>query len=45
LEQRQQITDARLLPIETQRLRIDVTFIAIAAFVAGLIIGLAVWWF
>lgn len=30
---------------QAQRLRIDVTIIAVAAFVAGLILGLAVWWF
>ena len=42
IEQRQQATDAR---IETQRLRIDVTFLVVAGFIAGMILGLAVWWF
>ena len=30
---------------QAQRLRVDVTIIAVTAFVAGLIVGLAVWWF
>lgn len=35
----------RLEDLEAQRTRIDVVFVAVAAFIAGLIVGLAVWWF
>jgi hypothetical protein len=33
------------LLVERQRLRIDVAFLVVAGFVAGLIVGLTVWWF
>jgi DNA-binding transcriptional MerR regulator len=35
----------RVQALEAQRWRIDVVFVAVAAFVAGLVVGLAVWWF
>jgi DNA-binding transcriptional MerR regulator len=40
-EELTQLTDE----IKSQRLRIDIVFIAISAFIAGLIVGLSVWWF
>lgn len=45
LESRQEAQEARLQALEAQRTRIDVVFIAVGAFMAGLIVGLAVWWF
>lgn len=36
---------ARVDALEAQRQRVDVIFVALAAFIAGLIVGLAVWWF
>lgn len=36
---------ARVEALEAQRQRVDVVFVAVAAFIAGLIVGLAVWWF
>jgi hypothetical protein len=35
----------RLEALEGQRLRIDAAWLVVAAFIAGLIVGLAVWWF
>lgn len=31
--------------LEAQRLRVDAAWLVVAAFIAGLIVGLAVWWF
>jgi hypothetical protein len=45
LEQSQRATDERLQPVEAQRLRIDAVWLVVAAFIAGLIVGLSVWWF
>jgi hypothetical protein len=42
LEERQAGTERS---IESSRQRIDVTFIAVGAFIGGLIVGLAVWLF
>lgn len=36
---------SRLDALESQRLKIDIAWIAVACFVAGLLLGLAVWWF
>lgn len=36
---------SRLDALESQRQKIDIVWIAVACFVAGLIVGLAVWWF
>jgi hypothetical protein len=36
---------AEIEPLKVERRRIDVVFVAISAFVAGLMLGLAVWWF
>lgn len=41
----QQAQDARLEALESQRLRFDVVFIAVITFIAGLVVGLSVWWF
>lgn len=35
----------RLEALEAQRQRVDVAFLTVMAFIAGLIVGLAVWWF
>jgi DNA-binding transcriptional MerR regulator len=45
LEQSQRATDERLQPVEAQRLRFDAVWLVVAAFIAGLIVGLSVWWF
>jgi hypothetical protein len=44
LEARQETQEARLQALERQRLRVDVAFLVVAGFVAGLLVGLAVWW-
>ena len=36
---------ARVDALESQRLKIDIVWIAVACFIAGLLVGLAVWWF
>lgn len=36
---------ARVEALEAQRLRIDVVWVAVSAFIAGLGVGLAVWFF
>jgi DNA-binding transcriptional MerR regulator len=36
---------ARVEALEAQRQRLDVAYLVVMAFVAGLIVGLAVWWF
>jgi DNA-binding transcriptional MerR regulator len=45
LEQNQQATNERLQPIEAQHLRFDAVWLVVSAFIAGLIVGLSVWWF
>jgi hypothetical protein len=36
---------SRLEVLETQRLRVDIVWIGVSCFIAGLLVGLAVWWF
>lgn len=36
---------ARIEALEAQRLRFDAVWLGVACFIAGLIVGLAVWWF
>lgn len=36
---------ARVEALEAQRLRFDAVWLSVACFVAGLVVGLAVWWF
>jgi DNA-binding transcriptional MerR regulator len=45
MEARMQALEARLQPVEAQHLRFDAVWLVVAAFVAGLIVGLSVWWF
>jgi hypothetical protein len=45
LEQSQRETNNRLQPLEAQKLRVIVGWVAVTAFLAGLAVGLAVWLF
>lgn len=45
VEARLQALEARVQPLEHQRLRVDVIFLVVTGFIAGLVVGLAVWWF
>lgn len=36
---------ARVDALESQHLKIDIVWIAVACFIAGLLLGLAMWWF
>lgn len=40
-----QTVETRLQALEAQRQRLDVAYLVVAAFIAGLLVGLAVWWF
>lgn len=37
--------EERLQRVEAQRQRLDVAYLVVMAFIAGLLVGLAVWWF
>jgi DNA-binding transcriptional MerR regulator len=37
--------ESRLQALEAQRMRFDAVWLVVAGFIAGLIVGLAVWWF
>lgn len=37
--------EQQIQPIAAQRLRVDVVWVAVSALIAGLIVGLSVWWF
>lgn len=45
LQAAQQAQADRLEALERQRLRVDVVWVGVACFIAGLIVGLSVWWF